>query len=97
MPMTSEHETTRGVQDFDVASFMLAYNQLSGAVNSGAISMRDATTLVAVMDERLGLFADSISTPHFAVTLGLLERLTSLRRTSSNMDLVDSAPAFALL
>ncbi len=82
-------------QDFDLTAYEEALRSCGDALNAGFMSIDKATSVAAVIQESMHLFKLSLGTPHFTTTLNLLERLSKMRRTSSNRDLVDAIPAFA--
>lgn len=81
--------------NFDNAAYSQAVQIFDAALDARSITMDNARSLVASMQQTSPVLRESVGTPNFLSTINLLERLSKVRRTASNSDFVDAIPGFA--
>jgi hypothetical protein len=80
---------------FNPEAYIDALKIFEEAAKAGSIGIDYAKTLATSINDHSPTLRLSLGTDHYETTLGLLSRLTEIKRTSSNGDFVDSVPAFA--
>lgn len=80
---------------FNPAAYTDAVSRLNAAIARPNITIDEAKDLQGLLSEQRINFSLSLSTPEFATTLQVLERLATVERRPANFDFVDAVPAFA--